>query len=79
MPQSKVMEEKPLGGRLDPPPGNRRVNSYILFHCEGYALSDTFDRIEIELLIFKLCPGFFGQSFSKLSSGCSSVWKSESP
>ena len=28
-------------------------NSYILFDCEGYALSDTFCKIEIELLVFK--------------------------
>ena len=31
-------------------------SSYIQFDCEGYALSDTFYRIEIELLVFKLCP-----------------------
>ena len=31
------------------------------------------------LLVFKLCPVLFGQSFSKLSSGCPSEWKSESP
>ena len=37
-----------------------RLNSYILFDCEGYALSDTFYRIEIELLVFKLCPCLFG-------------------
>ena len=37
--------------------------SYILFDCEGYALSDTFYRIEIELLVFRLCPGFFGDHF----------------
>ena len=48
---------------------------YIQFDCEGYALSDTFYRIEIELLVFKLCPVLIGQSFSKLSSGCSSEWK----
>ena len=35
-------------------------NSYILFHCEGYALSDTFYKIEIQLLVFKLCPVLFG-------------------
>ena len=28
--------------------------SYIQFDCEGYALSDTFYRIEIELLVFQL-------------------------
>ena len=33
-------------------------NSYTLFHCKGYTLSDTFYRIEIELLVFKLCPVF---------------------
>ena len=27
-------------------------NSYILFDCEGYALSDTLYRTEIELLVF---------------------------
>ena len=43
------------------------------------ALSDTFNRIEIELLVFKLCPVLFGWSFSKSSPGCSSEWKSESP
>ena len=35
-------------------------------------------RIEIELLLFKFCPALFGQSFSKLSSGCSSEQKSKS-
>ena len=35
-------------------------NSYILFDCEGYALSDTFYRIETELLVFKLCSVLFG-------------------
>ena len=35
-------------------------SSYIQFDCEGYALSDTFYRIEIEpLLLFKLCPVLF--------------------
>ena len=29
-------------------------SSYIQFDCEGYALSDTFYRIEIELLVFKV-------------------------
>ena len=33
-------------------------NSYIFFDCEGYALSDTFYIIEIEPLVFKLCPAF---------------------
>ena len=32
---------------------------YIQFDCEGYALSDTFYRTEIELLVFKLCPVLF--------------------
>ena len=27
-------------------------SSYIQFDCEGYALSDTFYRTEIELLVF---------------------------
>ena len=35
-------------------------SSYKQFDCEGYALSDTFYRIEIKLLIFKLCPVLFG-------------------
>ena len=35
-------------------------SSYILFECECYALSDTFDRIEIEILVFKLSPVLFG-------------------
>ena len=35
-------------------------NSYILFDCKGYALSDTFYRIEIKLLVFKLCPVLSG-------------------
>ena len=48
----------------------------IQFDCEGYALSDTFYRIEIELLVFKLCPVYLGSPFFKLSSGCSSEWKS---
>ena len=43
-------------------------SSYIQFDCEGYALSDTFYRIKIELLVFKLCPILFGWSFSKLTS-----------
>ena len=54
-------------------------SSYIQFDCEGYALSDTFYRIEIELLGFILCPVLFGKSFSKLSSGSSFEWESESP
>ena len=53
-------------------------SSYIQFDCEGYALSDTFYRTEIELLVFKLCP-FFWVVISKLSSGCSSEWKNKSP
>ena len=36
-----------------------------------------FSRIEIELLVFKLYLVLSGQSFSKLSSGCSSDRKSE--
>ena len=40
-------------------------SSYIQFDCEGYALSDTFYRIEIELLVFKLCPVFSGGHFSE--------------
>ena len=28
-------------------------SSYIQFDCEGYPLSDTFYKIEIELLVFK--------------------------
>ena len=35
-------------------------SSYIQFDCEGYVLSDTFYTIEIELLVFKLCPVLFG-------------------
>ena len=35
-------------------------SSYIHFDCEGYLLSDTFYRIKIELLVFKLCPVLFG-------------------
>ena len=31
---------------------------YIQFDCEGYSLSDIFYRIEIELLVFTLCPFF---------------------
>ena len=54
-------------------------SSYIPFDCEGYALSDTFHRIEIELLVFKLCQVLFEQSFPKLSSDCSSEWKNELP
>ena len=47
-------------------------SSDIQFDCKGYTLSGTFYRIEIELLVFKLCPVLFGKSFSKLSFGCSS-------
>ena len=35
-------------------------SSYIQFDCEGYALSDTFYRTEIELLVFKLYQVLFG-------------------
>ena len=35
------------------------------FDCEGYALSGTFYRIEIELLVFKLCPVCSGSHFSE--------------
>ena len=35
-------------------------NSFILVDSQGYALSVTFYRIDIELLIFKLCPVLFG-------------------
>ena len=35
-------------------------SSHIQFDCEGYALSDTFYRIEIELFVFKLCPVLLG-------------------
>ena len=35
-------------------------SSYIQFDCEGNALSDAFYRIEMELLVFKLCPIFLG-------------------
>ena len=35
-------------------------SSYIQFDCEGYAISDTFYRIEIELSVFNLCPVLFG-------------------
>ena len=51
----------------------------IAINLIGYEPSDTFYRIEIELLVFKLCPVLFGKSFSKLSSGCSSEWENESP
>ena len=47
----------------------------ILFDFRGYALLDTFYIIEIQLLVFKLYPVIS----SKLRSGCSSEWKSESP
>ena len=53
--------------------------SHCVIVAEGYALSDTFYRIEIEPLIFKLCSVLFGYSFSKLTSRCSSERKSESP
>ena len=36
-------------------------------------------QIEFELLDFKLCLVLFGKSISKLSSGCSSERKFESP
>ena len=51
----------------------------LTYSCKGYVLSDTFYRIETELLVLKLYPVLSGQSFSKLSSGCSSLWKNESP
>ena len=35
-------------------------SSYIQFDCKGYVLSDTFYRIEIELLVFKLYPVLLG-------------------
>ena len=35
-------------------------NSYKLFDCDGYALSNTSYKIEIELLLFKLCLVLFG-------------------
>ena len=35
-------------------------SSCIQFDCKGYALSDTFYRIEIELLVVKLCLVIFG-------------------
>ena len=35
-------------------------SSYIQFDCEGYALSYILYRIEIELLVFKLCPVLYG-------------------
>ena len=38
----------------------KTFSSYIQFDSEGYALSGTFYRIEIELLVFKLCPVLFG-------------------
>ena len=62
-------KNQPVGGFRPPPPGLFRVNediiaqrfrSYIQFDCEGYTLSDTFYRIEIELLVSKLCPVLFG-------------------
>ena len=34
-------------------------SSYIQSDCEGYVLSDTSYTIEIQLLIFKLCPVSF--------------------
>ena len=47
-------------GYFDPFSQKVTLNSYIMFDCEGYALSDTFYRIEIELLVSKLCPDLFG-------------------
>ena len=38
---------------------SQTFSSYIQFDCEGYALSYTFYRIKIELLVFKLCPVLF--------------------
>ena len=35
-------------------------SSYIQFDCNGYVLSDTFYRIKIELLVFKLYPVLLG-------------------
>ena len=54
---------------------NRVIRINNKCKCGGYAPSNTFYKIEIELLVFKLCPVLFGLSFSNLSSGCSSEWK----
>ena len=45
------------------------------FICEGYALSDTFYRIEIELLVFRLCPVLFRWSFLRTSEADGRVEK----
>ena len=57
------------------------LRSYIQYDCEGYALhyQTLFTELKSSHLVFKLCPVLFGYSFSKLSSGCSSERKSESP
>ena len=63
----EVIGQKPDVGWKTPPSAFRvnkdtiaqTFSSYIQFDCEGYALSDTFYRIEIELLVFKLCPVSF--------------------
>ena len=39
---------------------SQTFSSYIQFDCEDYALSDTFYRIEIELLVFTLSPVLVG-------------------
>ena len=38
-------------------------SSYIQFDCEGYALSDTFYRIEIELLVLSYVQFYLGSHF----------------
>ena len=35
----------------------------MLFDCEGYAISESFYRIEIERLVFKLCLVLLGSHF----------------
>ena len=37
---------------------SQTFSSYIQFDSEGYALSDTFYRIEIELLVFSVVSSF---------------------
>ena len=46
--------------------------------CQSYVLSLTIISVCSEIC-FKLYSVLLGQSFSKLSSGCSSEWKNESP
>ena len=38
-------------------------SSYTQFDCEGYALSDTFYRIEVELLVLSYVQFYLGSHF----------------